>query len=143
MSLRPRIPLPWLSIGAALLVLAGLVALPDAASAATVAGAGRPTGSTLTLSVQPRNRSVHVGQTATYRVEVSSTTGPEDVGLSLGSDGLPHPVNFFFVPNPTQDTATLVVQTEPTTAPGRYVLTVFADTPTEHVTTTVKLKLIP
>jgi hypothetical protein len=114
-------------------VATALAASPGVASAATSAG--------LTVHAKPGHRTVCAGQTAKYTVVVTGdTTG--GVGLSLFTDGLPNDINFFFTPNPTEHTATLVVQTRADTKPGRYTLRIGADTVAAHVRTKVVLVVL-
>jgi hypothetical protein len=130
---------------AAAIVLAAPVGVATAANAGTTSwgtGVYKPAPAPLTVRATPSRRTVHAGKTAKYRICVQATTGAQDVGLSLGTDGQPNHINFHFTPNPTQGTATLVIQTSADTRPGKYTLTIFADTPTAHVTTTVKLVVV-
>jgi hypothetical protein len=128
----------------AAIAVATPVAIAGAADAATTPAATvhSATPASLTLRATPHRRAVHAGKTAKFRICVQVTTGAKDVGLSLGTDGLPNHVNFSFTPNPTNGTSTLVIQTAADTRPGKYTLTVFADTPTAHVTTKVTLIVV-
>lgn len=120
------------------LLLAGIMSGAALVATPGIATAGPPA---LTVHATPGHRTVCAGQTAKYTVVVKGdTTG--GVGLSLFTDGLPNDINFFFTPNPTEDTATLVVQTRADTKPGRYTLRIAADTVAAHVRTKVVLVVL-
>ena len=123
------------------LALVAPVAVATAAGATTTTAVAVQRPVPLSVHANPKVRTIRVGHTAKYRVTVKFTGAP-DVGLSLGTDGRPNHINFFFTPNPTTHTAVLTVETAADTKPGRYTLRIFADTQVAHVTTKVCLVIV-
>jgi len=98
----------------------------------------------VSFQVAPDTQEVQQGDSTTYEVILTSLIGVAD-WLTLNVTGLPPDASGSFDPNPAEptDTSILTINTEQTTPPGTYYLTITAtDSPKAQIVCSTKVVLI-